>query len=680
MSDTSDYNSFDLDHFESAVNSAAGRARGLWIGFVVLITYLVITVGAVTHRDLFLQEPVQLPVLNIKLSLIGFFAVAPVFFLINHFFLLLHLIGLRRRIRQYQSAINRAVRTGQILRKNVDRRRLSLDSFVFVQAFGGSREHQAGKTGWLLRLTVWITMMVAPVALLLQIQLFFLPYHLEWVTWVHRVVVLVDVALLWWFWPTLKHGFPKLQLSGPSFSLGPVLYTAATAIVVVSSLLIFTFPGERMDRFGIGGEAPKGLQYWETPEDFVFFPIKQIVTRKLDLAGEFFIDRDLLEKIKKRKPTGENPWQGERTLYVSSTSPGKDRNLIGANFNLADLRWVDLSGARLQDAKLNGTSLQGASLDSARLQYAELFATKLQGASLKGARLHGAKLNEANLQGASLNKARLQDVPLDSARLQGASLNEAELQGASLNLARLQGASLKGAKLQGASLEEANLQGASLFEASLQGASLNKAKFQGASLNKANLQGTEVSGSSFRQAELINTHLWRSHRSADFEDALLVDVDFKPLPGEGYSNLIEAAIDGVESAKTKKEILDQLSRADPTNNGLSEKDLNMPMDWVGHSPSPNELKTGLYKTLFDLGCHGGTEPYIAQNISARLHFTHFRDHVAYPLARIFLDAADAKDAIGVNAETARKACPGAVGISNKTMENLRSLIAMSKPE
>ena len=81
----------DLAPYRDAVNEAAGKSRGLWLGFIALLAYLFIAVGAVTHRDLLLENPVRLPVLNVDLPLLGFFGVAPVFFLINHFFLLLQL-------------------------------------------------------------------------------------------------------------------------------------------------------------------------------------------------------------------------------------------------------------------------------------------------------------------------------------------------------------------------------------------------------------------------------------------------------------------------------------------------------------------------------------------------------------------------------------------------------------
>ena len=66
----------DVGELQKALNDAAGKASVLWTTFVVFQLYLAITFGSVTHRDLFLETPIKLPLLNVDLPLVGFFAVA----------------------------------------------------------------------------------------------------------------------------------------------------------------------------------------------------------------------------------------------------------------------------------------------------------------------------------------------------------------------------------------------------------------------------------------------------------------------------------------------------------------------------------------------------------------------------------------------------------------------------
>lgn len=244
----------DLEPFQKAVNETADRVRGLWLTYIALLAYLFIAVGAVTHRGLLLENPVKLPVLNVELPLIGFFAVAPVFFLINHFYLLLQLLGLGRRIREFNDAI---ARTGESEDAQRPERR-KLDTFVIVQMLGGTREERERLTGKFLTAIALITLVIAPVALLLTIQLQFLPYQNQGVTWLHRIALGIDLALLWLFWPSITLGEWAPLRGTPMRALA-----LAVAVVMLFACVIATFPGEVAD----GGMNAKD---WRKPEDSFF--------------------------------------------------------------------------------------------------------------------------------------------------------------------------------------------------------------------------------------------------------------------------------------------------------------------------------------------------------------------------------------------------------------------------
>src|SRR5665213_3874942 len=82
----------DLASLQGAVNDAWSRAAALWLSFLTFMAYLTMTVGAVTHEALLRQTGIQLPVLNVQLPLVGFFWIAPLFFLLFHFYLFLQLV------------------------------------------------------------------------------------------------------------------------------------------------------------------------------------------------------------------------------------------------------------------------------------------------------------------------------------------------------------------------------------------------------------------------------------------------------------------------------------------------------------------------------------------------------------------------------------------------------------
>ena len=84
--------------------------------------------------------------------------------------------------------------------------------------------------------------------LLLYIQLVFLPYHDVAITWVHRLALLADIALLvfigvflWRLETSFFRAFWRTSLHHP---LSLLLTAALLAAVAVFSLFVATIPGE----------------------------------------------------------------------------------------------------------------------------------------------------------------------------------------------------------------------------------------------------------------------------------------------------------------------------------------------------------------------------------------------------------------------------------------------------
>jgi hypothetical protein len=125
------------------------------------------------------------------LPLIAFYVVAPFLFLIMHLYLLVNLYVLGRRIHLFEERLGREVP----VRADQERVRARLDPFIVLLHVAGRMAAPVPR--WLLALTVWITVVLAPVILLIFFQVQFLPYHSEGVTWVHRGLIVADLLLLW---------------------------------------------------------------------------------------------------------------------------------------------------------------------------------------------------------------------------------------------------------------------------------------------------------------------------------------------------------------------------------------------------------------------------------------------------------------------------------------------------
>jgi hypothetical protein len=227
----------------------------------------------------------------------------------------------------------------------------------------------------------WLTLAIAPVLILLVFQYKFLPYHSHLVTWTHRVLILVELAVVFLLWPLAldpKRDIEWLRVVRNPFAL------ASLALFGFISLSLFTFPsephvnrfaGQQLDtvqcarwfhaRNGLG--APIHERYWALWQSF----------DHLDLPRVDVVDDEKLAKIVQATADRKlKPHEGERTRNF------RDRDLNCGDLSYADLRRVDLTGARISGARLDGADLQGASLNDAQLQGASLKSAWLKGASL----------------------------------------------------------------------------------------------------------------------------------------------------------------------------------------------------------------------------------------------------------------------------------------------------------
>jgi hypothetical protein len=192
----------DLEAIRAAVVDSAGISTGLWLSYLFVLFYLLVAAGGVTHRDLFFESPVKLPFLNIDLPLKGFFCVGPALFLIVHVYVLVHFAMLAGKVRIFDIELRAKIEDPEVR----TRRRWQLPSNIFVQFLAGPGEIRDGIMGLLLWLITLISLVIAPVALLVFFQLQFLPYHDPWITWWHRIAVLFDLILLWLLWPPISRG------------------------------------------------------------------------------------------------------------------------------------------------------------------------------------------------------------------------------------------------------------------------------------------------------------------------------------------------------------------------------------------------------------------------------------------------------------------------------------------
>ena len=527
------------------------------------------TVGATTHEQLLREAPISLPILNVGIPLFGFYWIAPALFVLLHFNLMLQFYLLARKLRAFEQAL-------APLPEHVQREHLGgLDTFAFSHMLIGIQHSRLFRT--LFRLVVWITVIILPVILLLGVQIRFLPYHDAATTTFHRILMLLDLLLLWFIWrrvvsgPNMPpnairpdatdHATPILRrwrrvLHRSTRWVADAIFVGLTALVGLSSLFLFTFPSDPLEKMlfrWLGansseqGNAANGpgegwcnrvLKNGKTPrQPSVFCPTQYLfenfpafLRRNLEVPETSLVTvwptTDQIDRF------GEaNAWQN-----FGQSVDLRGRDLRFGDFSASTLAYTDLRDADLQGAELSQANLQGSDLCDGEK------CTNLQGADIEGANLQGADLGHVNLESFNLSDANLQNADLERAKLQGADLTGANLQGADLERAKLQGADLTGANLQNADLERAKLQGADLTGANLQGADLERANLQGADLTGANLQGADL-GRTNSRLEAAEKTRGADLQGADLERADLRGADLRGVVLQG-ANLDRANLQG----------------------------------------------------------------------------------------------------------------------------------------
>ena len=346
---------------------SAVRVSTIWVTYLIFGLYLVIAVGNVTSRQLFVAELIKLPVLNVELPVVGFFFLAPILFVVLHAYVLLQLVLLAHTAAAYNDAVGYHCK----IKADQERLRQRLANTLFAQMFAGSARQREGLLGILLNAVAWLVLVFFPVALLVVFELKFLPFHSYPLTWSHRIFIMIDLIMLLLLWRAALN--PQRDVNWRN--LTELRIGASTAIaVVVLSTVVFTFPGEFSSGWSrFHATAKKNLSGSALDAHPTYCDSQSVLSSlwssnfdRFSFEGVQFVDHDRLKKIESNNQ-GHSAYASERTLDLSG------RDLSCGDFQDVDLRRADLSNAMLIGSHFEYANLEGASLDHGNLQARFLF-------------------------------------------------------------------------------------------------------------------------------------------------------------------------------------------------------------------------------------------------------------------------------------------------------------------
>jgi uncharacterized protein YjbI with pentapeptide repeats len=663
-----------------AVNASSDTAHMGWLLFLGLMTYLTIAVAGVSHKDLLLQTPVALPILQVSIQQVQFFQFAPVLLVLLHMGVVSQLVLVAKKTLEFDSAVQ--------LLESTERRthplRLELHNFFFVQAIAGP--HRSRVMSMFLHGMSWLTLVVLPVVLLLFIQIRYLPFHDAAITWVHRLALVADIIVLITIGIFLLRGESSFGLAvGRTARERPISFVMTATVFLATTFFAFfvaTIPGETLDRMSRGimgqptaadtgktGTGPRVGAAEAKPNFMVGFTLPFLKTRSDGSLFGVFHRNLIATDLDFSGKSGETVSLRGRDLRYAKLDRSNlaSADLTGADLDGASLIATDLNGAKLQCADLNELILSEnrAAAVCASARGANFTRASLKGARMSGIDMQSAKFEEAQMEGAELAYAVLTGGNFSSAHMERVDMTGGvHAEGANFLIASLQGADLTGALLHGSDFSSAAMQGAMLSHAQLYGAALRDADLEGADLSQTKLQGADLTGAKMRASDLRGANIWLTLPPAAeaVTNADLTDISMKPLD-EKDTTAFNDVVGRMNTARTRTLVNDAVG---PVSNLVESR------KWLG---SPDQ---GRWQALVSAGGSALNDGYKARitdylgGLACKARWS--SGHVATGIAKRVQGQQFRGDMPAVYDRIRAKECPAADNIGKKALRDLASAV------
>ena len=437
----------NLDALLSSLNKSAERLQALWFAFLSLSLYLAITFASTTHKSMLLKDDQVLPILNIKIPVVGFFVVSPILYFVIHVYFLLSLILLSRTSGAFNVQIDKSIL------KPVDREpyRARVENAIFLQLLIGQRQERVGLNSNIIFVVSFLTSVVFPAVILILCQLEFLPYHSVHITWMHRALVVVDVSMAILFWSSFRYagGDVRGAVGMPGFR---------SVFFVVVCLWLSLWEGRWFGEPLIG-------KFYANEENFRI--LSDVFPTRIIISESHLLERDAW-KVQKEINYSTNGRTGFITVDFSK------RNFVGARFSNVDIRGARFSGAELRGAEFNQVyaalaDFSGAKLQGVNIYNSDFTASGFAGSDFTGSHFLNSNITGAVFKGATLDGAEIFRTTAAGVDFRGASFLLSDILQANMNLSDFKGACIIGSNIVESSISGSDFTMSTIAASNLQG-------------------------------------------------------------------------------------------------------------------------------------------------------------------------------------------------------------------
>lgn len=408
-------NARDIRRITTVIDSASGHARTIFYLYIGYISYCAVTVFGTTDRQLLIKgERVSLPLLDITVSLYGFFLLAPIIAIAIYIYFMIHLNRLNILI-------------DDLITYNKDRHYSYSNTDLYPWLFNIARFPDKG---WIGKIQYFFAFVSLWLSLPLIIAIFFSKFmkkHDEIFSYLFVLLFFVCIFIVLMFWYEYSKIISRSNLK-------------KRYIPIILILLLLSCGAVTLINQGYFGAA-KYPRY------------------------DVWVNMNLRNQILVTPPPQEEELEQKYWLDISGS------NLNGADLNnsvlkRANMSRVKLINADLQFANLNEANLSYSNLKGVMLNMNEIVEAKLLMTDLSGSKIWFADFSNSDLQMAKLYESEIMGSKLDHANLNSADIRNAEVSGSSLRMAKLTFSKLQNTEFIYLDLEKADLSFADLHNAS----------------------------------------------------------------------------------------------------------------------------------------------------------------------------------------------------------------------
>lgn len=352
-----------------SITEASKNARSIYLIFNSVLAFCALTALGTSDRQMILNESTKLPLLNIDVSLDGFFVLAAIILIIVFIYFQLYLSKLKRLIFELRN----------------EYQKLNESYALYPWLLNFVSEINTGFVGRLQRYIAYLSVWFSLPTVLVLLSLIYIKKHDLILCSIVGLMPLVGTLLVIGFW---RHSQNFEKNSGTNGAQP----TRQKVIRYTRQLLMLTLLFEIYFFAVFMPSAYRGERL------FYNWPAVDLSFQKLIVKeGKEF-----------------------RTLYWGNlfNVQLQGANLRGAILEKADIRNANLRGATLLEAQLQGTDLSGTNLRGANLSKADLRGANFRSAKMEKALLAGALMDEnTDFRGTLLTGVEIDPAQLETIRV-----------------------------------------------------------------------------------------------------------------------------------------------------------------------------------------------------------------------------------------------------------------------